>query len=112
MNGSRFDTWTRRRFGLAAASGLVGPLLALAGRDGAAAKKKKRKKRCKKLRQACAPGAKRKRCCKGEGLFCDEVSGLPDGKTHCCHEAGGTCADNRDCCRQGQCNLATKQCED
>jgi hypothetical protein len=110
MDGSYFDAWTRRRFGLAA-GGLVGSLGALAGRGDAAAKKK-RKKRCKRLRQACTLGRKRQRCCQGRGLFCDEVFALPDGQTHCCHEAGGTCADNRDCCRQGQCVLVTQRCAD
>ena len=51
MDGSRFDAWTRRRFGLAA-GGAIGSLLGLqiAGSDDAEAKK--RKKRCRKLRRS------------------------------------------------------------
>ncbi len=59
MDGSTFDAWTRRRFGLAAG----GVLAALASLHGASAKKK-RGKRCKKLCAGCKPGGKRK-CCDG-----------------------------------------------
>ena len=41
MDGSRFDAWTRRRFGVAA-GGLAGSFLPLAGWDDAEAKKKEK----------------------------------------------------------------------
>jgi hypothetical protein len=54
MEGSRFDAWTRRRFGLAAAGG-VATLLGLGARDDTAAKKgkNKNKKGCKKKSRKC-----------------------------------------------------------
>ena len=44
MDDSRFDAWTRRRFGLAA-GGLSASLLGLVSLDDAAAKKKRKKKK-------------------------------------------------------------------
>ena len=69
MDGTRFDAWTRRRFG-AVAGGLAGSLLMLAGHDDAEAKKKKKK--CKKLGQPCQPGGKRK-CCHHNLCFAPDV---------------------------------------
>lgn len=67
MDGSRFDAWTRRRFGLAA-GGLAASLFGLLSLDGGNARKRKRKR-------------KNKRRKKGPP-FCA-------GKNHC--ETVGTC---------------------
>ena len=67
MDGSRFDTWTRRRFGWAAGGALAA--LTSFGLDGAEAKKMKRKKPrpnafgCLDVGQACR--GKNARCCSG-----------------------------------------------
>jgi hypothetical protein len=55
MDGSRFDTWTRRRFGLAA-GGLATALLGLVTLDDLEARKKRRrkKKKRKKKPNVCA----------------------------------------------------------
>lgn len=79
MDGSRFDAWTRRGLGLTAA-GLAASLSGVPGFGATDAEAKK--KRCKKLQQACKPGAKKKRCCKRQGLLCEIVVGL-EGR-HCC----------------------------
>lgn len=57
MNGSRFDTWTRRRFGLAAGGFTVAALLGLAEAEDAAAKTLCRKNgvKCKKKSKKCQP---------------------------------------------------------
>lgn len=90
MDGSRFDAWTRRAFGLAV--GGLFALPAIRGRDVAA----KSKKRCKKLQQACKPSGKKKRCCKGQGLLCEIVVGL-NGR-FCCRGVGAQCTEKADCC--------------
>lgn len=93
MNGSRFDAWTRRGLGLAAA-GLVASLSGAPGFGATDAEAKK--KRCRKLQQACKPGARKKRCCKGQGLLCEIVVGL-EGR-HCCLGVGAACTETADCC--------------
>lgn len=92
MDGVRFDAWTRRRFGMAAA-GLATLLSPLAARDIAA--KKKRKKRCLKLGRVCEPGGKRK-CCKK--LKCRLTLNNVGFSHHCCKTVGATCASFQDCC--------------
>lgn len=94
MDGSRFDAWTRRRFGVVA-GGLAGSLLALAGRDDAEAKKR-HKKKCKKLGDSCDPSGKRK-CCHGR------LCGFPindDSLNHCCRGGGDSCTPEHqaECC--------------
>lgn len=99
MDASRFDAWTRRRFGLVVGTGIAA-LAGASARDDADAKKKrkrKKKKRCKKLKQPC--GGKKK-CCKN--LTCAESTANPDGKS-CCHQPPGTCADATDCCGRALC---------
>ena len=65
MDSSRFDTWTRRRFGLAT-GGMVATLARLASPADADAKNKnkqkkktKKKQRCRKLGQICRQTGKR-----------------------------------------------------
>jgi hypothetical protein len=103
MDGSRFDAWTRRRFGLAA-GGLAGSLLALMGLDDAEAKKKhkkhkKHKKRCRKLGQSCTQGGKRK-CCSNKGLACQIFdTDHPDAR-RCCLRGTAACTEDSECCSQ------------
>jgi hypothetical protein len=99
MDGSRFDAWTRRRFGLTV-GGFAASLLALGGLAEIEAKKKKkrkRKKRCKKLRDTCTVGGKRK-CC--AGLECATTGAAP--QTACCRHAG-PCTGQADCCQPTHC---------
>ena len=98
MDGSRFDAWTRRRFGLAA-GGLAGSLLSLIGigpDDAQARKGKKKKRRCKKLGQPCKPTGKRK-CCKGKGLACYPPVEGPGGR-RCCLRGQESCKTDDECC--------------
>jgi hypothetical protein len=95
MDGSQFDIWTRRSFGLAA-GGLAGSLLAVAGLD-AEAKKKKKKKKCKKFGDSCSESGKNACCC---GLTCrhpilDEVDG---DEKQCCTAGGFPCDTDGECC--------------
>ena len=98
MESSRFDAWTRRRFGLAVGGGAAA-LLGLSQLDDADAKKKK--KRCKKIKQACKAKGKKKRCCKK--LTCGTSVAIPEG-THCCRKAPGTCTDATECCAPALCD--------
>jgi hypothetical protein len=96
MDGSQFDAWTRRRFGLAA-GGLSAALLGVVGLDGTEAKKKhkhKKKKKCKKLGVGCNPTGKKKRCCKN--LLCEPA--LMIGGNRCCLTDGLPCTNLEDCC--------------
>ncbi len=107
MDGTRFDAWTRRRFGLATGGGIAA-LLALAAAETAEAKKrKKRKKRCRKLGRTCKPGGKRK-CC--GTLKCDRISFEPNPKNRCCRKAGQPCSDDLDCCQNLCCPLPAGVC--
>jgi hypothetical protein len=96
MDGSRFDAWTRRRFGLAA-SGALAAFLGLIGNDVAEAAKHKHhhKKRCRKLGRACTHGGQRK-CC--HGLTCDTIGLDSTAQKHCCRTEGKGCSSDDDCC--------------
>jgi hypothetical protein len=89
MDASRFDAWTRRRFGLLA-GGSIATLAGLSAIADSEAKKKKKKKKCKKSLKSC--GGKKK-CCKkltcGDTLTNDSV---------CCKPLQGTCTDQPECC--------------
>ena len=78
MEETRFDAWTRRRFGLMAGSALA----ALAGWQRTDAKKK----RCKKLGASCKTGGKRK-CC--GTLKCDRIAFEPSTRQRCCRRRQG-----------------------
>ena len=95
MDEPRFDTWTRRRFGLAtggfaAALALIGLADSEAGKN---RRRRRRKKRCKKFGDPCQQGGKRK-CC-GD-LRCDFHNN--GAQTVCCKTAGKTCSGELDCC--------------
>jgi hypothetical protein len=104
MDGSRFDAWTRRRFGVAAA-GLVVGFFAVAGWDDAPAKRKHKKhkkprpRQCEQMHTHCNPKNDRKMCC--GGLGCSHVTEL--GGNHCCLWRYFACDDDVDCCGNLKC---------
>lgn len=106
MDGTRFDAWTRRRFGLAT-GGAVASVLGLMGLDDAEAKKKnknknkKKKKKCKKLGQGCDITVKKKKCCSSSQL-CAQVSHLGSG-LFCCKQHDDSCSRDQDCCGNDFC---------
>jgi hypothetical protein len=106
MDASRFDAWTRRRFGLIA-GGSIASLAGLSAIADSEAKKKKKKKKCKKLKNGCKTSGKKKRCCKG--LTCGESVAIPEG-THCCRKAQGACTDATECCAPSLCNVGEGRC--
>lgn len=99
MDGSRFDAWTRRGFGLAA-GGVAGTLLAQAGLVGTEAKKKKKKKKkqcpelpvCRGFGASCTTDGTRSCCC---GLDC-RPAGMSGNA--CCRAAGTACTTSGECC--------------
>jgi hypothetical protein len=99
MDGSQFDAWTRRRFGVAA-GGLTAALLGFLSLDEAEAKNKGRRRRrrrrknkeCKVLGSGCNPTGKKK-CC--EGLSCEPPT---TGGNRCCLVDAQPCANADDCC--------------
>lgn len=103
MEGSRFDRWTRRRFGTTAA-GLLGTILALQAvpeADARHRKKKRRKRnRCLDLAKACTQS--HEQCC-GK-LECQDF-GRPTG-FRCCKPEGASCSKNRndECCPDLTCD--------
>jgi hypothetical protein len=104
MRSSRFDLWTRRRFGLGA-GGLAASLLAVAASDDAGARNKRRK-RCKNVGKKC--GGKRT-CC---GRFRCAPAGETSLAKRCCKdEAGASCRSSADCCRPMGCNPMTGRCD-
>ncbi len=102
MDASRFDAWTRRRFGRAV-GGLATIVVGGTTLTDVAAKKKRRK-RCKRLFARCTPGGKRK-CC--NRLKCRVPYDIQDGsssETHCCRLEGESCSVNNDCCYPSFCS--------
>lgn len=98
MDGSRFDAWTRRGFGLAA-GGLAGSLLAQTGILDTEAKKKKKKKKCPKCREfaeTCSADGKDACCC---GLNCRPVDSTG---SFCCRAGSTPCSTSGECC-SGNC---------
>jgi hypothetical protein len=134
MDGSRFDAWTRRRFGLTA-GGFAASLFALTAIDAEAKKKdkkkkKKKKKRCKGLTETCTPGGTRKccdkrrcgraltstepnRCCETGGVACSAATatqcctGICDETSNLCFckGAGQACDSDSQCCSNTCANL-------
>lgn len=109
MIGTRFDAWTRRRFGLAA-GGVLAALTPIVELDSAAGttnkvgtkpNKKRRKRRCRGVRQQCRPKKKTRRCC--AGLRCDETIALNGLARRCCRQPREACADVADCCYPADC---------
>ncbi len=105
MDGSRFDSWTRRRFGLAT-GGALASILGIAALQDADAKKhknknKKKKKKCRKLGQTCDINDKNKKCC-NDKQDCAQVQGQGSG-AFCCKSLNGGCSVNTDCCGNRKC---------
>jgi hypothetical protein len=84
MDGSGFDAWTRRRFGMAA-GGLAASVAAMAGFGEAGAKNKKK---CRKFGDRCGLG-KNQQCC------CPLQCGLSG---ECCRGGGQPCSTDPQCC--------------
>jgi hypothetical protein len=110
MDGTQFDSWTRRRFGLAT-GGAAASLLGLFGLPDAEAKKKNKKnkknnknkkKKCRKLGQTCDINVKKKSCCSNK-QDCAQVQGL-GSSTFCCKALNDGCSVNTDCCGNRRCN--------
>ena len=112
MDGSRFDTWTRRKFGLAAGGAAVAGLLGLAGLDDADAARRRRgkrkPKRCRKLGDFCNDSIRRQNCC-NPNYFCSTVKEFGPGN-FCCIGVGGSCDTSSDCCGTEGCDVSTSQC--
>jgi hypothetical protein len=101
MDGSRFDAWTRRNFGVAAGGALAG-LLALAGRHDAEAQvTEPEAKNCRKNGQTCDQTRRGQECCNDNNL-CAQIAG-EGSNTFCCKQVGGTCRRNSDCCGLNRC---------
>lgn len=105
VDGTRFDGWTRRRFGIAA-GGMAATLPGVAGIAGIPdaeatrkGKNKQHKRRCRKASHACTPGGKHT-CC-GD-LHCREVpvKMLDETEFFCCKSAGKSCSGQLEfeCC--------------
>ena len=97
MDDSRFDAWTRRRFGLAAGGAAVSLFGRGGNQDVGARKKRKKKKRpaqdtCAALGQPCDPG--NRACC---GNAACEVF---DGVAKCCIGGNDPCASSAECCNR------------
>jgi hypothetical protein len=98
MDGSRFDAWTRRRFGLAT-GGAIAAAFGLATLDAAATKRKKRRrkkrKRCVKLLRPCRVGGRK--CCHEH--VCQSFDTGANGTFFCCKAEGQSCTTGQpQCC--------------
>jgi hypothetical protein len=93
MDGSLFDAWTRRRFGLAAAGTATAILGITQARDAEAKKKRKKKRRtkCKKLFAHCTPGGRK--CCHGNLCEAPNLDGML-----CCKPENKGCKNSEECC--------------
>ena len=102
MDGARFDTWTRRRFGRVTVGALAGSLGLAAARPSLARNKKRGKKRqkpCEKLGTRCNPNNDAQLCC---GVFyCQIVPEL--GGHRCCKTLHLACSRDADCCGNLSC---------
>lgn len=102
MNKSRFDSWTRRRFGLAVGPA-AGALVSMAG-IGADAKKKKKtcKTCCTAVRGSCSSSSE---CC--EGSICAQRQGI-ENIAVCCIPEGSPCSNipgsQLECCGTLECS--------
>ena len=112
MDGSRFDTWTRRRFGLAAGGAAIAGLLGLAGLDDADARRRRRRKKkkdkCRKLGEFCNQSIREQQCCNSTYL-CANVATLGSGN-FCCKQRDTPCGTSSECCGNDFCDGATFRC--
>lgn len=112
MNGSRFDLWTRRRFGMAAGAITARPAglaaaLGLAATETAQAgkrrRKRKKRKRCIKLLKPCRVGGRR--CCRQH--VCQSFDTGANGTFFCCKGPGAPCSTSQQCCPPAACQIET-----
>jgi hypothetical protein len=97
MDGSRFEAWTRRRFGLA--GGLIAALLTLdPARDGVS-KQKRRHKHHKRHKRTGKCGTQEKEC-QGTCIPRSQCCGDCPSGTYCCE---GECVSLETCCGSGVC---------
>lgn len=109
MDASRFDTWTRRKFGVATSAAAVGGLLALTGLDADAARRRRRKKKkCRQLGDFCNDSIRKQNCCNPD-QFCSTVQEFGPGN-FCCLGVGGFCNTSSDCCGTEGCDFSTSRC--
>ncbi|MFT4039179.1 MAG: hypothetical protein QM692_13415 [Thermomicrobiales bacterium] len=118
VDETRFDAWTRRRFGLAAGgaaaavAGLLGAI-GLSEHDAEARKKhnknknrkknsRKRKDKCRKLGSTCDDNKRNQDCCNANQL-CAQVSEFGSGD-YCCKQISYSCQYNSDCCGKNKCS--------
>ncbi|MFN8679116.1 MAG: hypothetical protein U0Z70_22230 [Thermomicrobiales bacterium] len=125
MDDTQFDTWTRRRFGLAA-GGAAATMLGLLGavglneEDAEAARRNRRNKnrknkgrknrrrdRCRKLGQTCDDSRRRQQCCNATQL-CAQVPNLGSGN-FCCRQLAQNCSIDDDCCGRNRCRSGACQ---
>jgi hypothetical protein len=111
VDSSRFDIWTRRRFGIAAGglaaviAGLVAANDVDAKRKNKSKKKRRRRKRCRKLLRSCTPGGKP--CCRENA--CEPID-FENGGFLCCKPFGKSCSDGEECC-SGVCLTPENICQ-
>ena len=96
MTATRFDAWTRRRFGGAAAGAMASWLGTTDARakPGKNKKRKSRKKTCEALGTPCNPRTKQRTCC--AALHCLMIPAL--GHHRCCRPLFEPCTDDGECC--------------
>ena len=125
LDDTQFDTWTRRRFGLAvggAAATALGILggLGLSEEDAEARRRNKpnrnrkndrrknrRRDRCRKLGQSCNENRRRQQCCSSTQL-CAQVPNLGSGD-FCCRQLSQNCSRDDDCCGRNRCRSGVCQ---
>jgi hypothetical protein len=111
MNDTRFDDWTRRRFGLVAGGGLVALLVAGHLDEVAARKRQRKRKRRRQPKPTCAGAGNScaesdPDCC--AGLECGFITPGSDEAT-CCRPDGAPCTPETACCSTN-CDAETETC--
>ena len=99
MTGFPAIVLTRRWLGLGSVAAVLG------SRTLPETDARRKKRRCRRLRQACKPGNREKRCCKKQDLVCGEVLDL--GGNHCCRPFRAPCAAANECCGARACDQIT-----
>jgi uncharacterized protein HemX len=123
LDDTQFDTWTRRRFGLAA-GGAAASVLGLLGAIGLGdheaearqkhnknknrkSNKRKRKDKCRKLGDACNDSRRNQQCC-NDNQLCAQVTQFGSGN-FCCKQNGYNCQFDSDCCGKNRCSRGVCQ---
>jgi hypothetical protein len=123
MDGSRFDAWTRRRFGLLTAGGFSAALANLANAGEADANKSKDKnknknKKKRKKKHKKQPCLELGTMCGGKQTCCGQLrcarAGVVNQTDSCCQDVDGApCRSHFECCHPFVCNLLAEppRCE-